>query len=124
MDIIIICFPIIRLEKVPVTHVQLCHLLDYEDQLLSIVLSHCQYSLKYGHGQDISYDLPALQKHIVDRFIHGKPQLIMDFPQVIYREDVYTAASFANIRKNVSPQVHVHVGSVYVMCVCNMCVCV
>ena len=92
-------------QQIPVAHVQLCHLLDYEHQLLSIVLSHCRYSLTYGHGQDISYDLPALQKHIVDRFIHGKPHLVLDIPQVIYRRDVYTATSFANIRKKVSPQV-------------------
>ena len=51
------------------------------------------------------YDLPALQKHIVDRFIHGKPHLVLDIPQVIYRRDVYTATSFANIRKKVSRQV-------------------
>ena len=98
-------------QQVPVAHVQLCHLLDYEHQLLSIVLSHCRYSLTYGHGQDISYDLPALQKHIVDRFIHGKPHLVLDIPQVIYRRDVYTATSFANIRKKCHARlVHVCVG--------------
>ena len=96
-------------QKIPVTHVQLCHLLDYEHQLLSIVLSHCQYSLTYGHGQDIIYDLPALQKHIVGRFIHGKPLLILDNSYVLYQKNVHTAASFANIRKKVSPQV---------LCVC------
>ena len=90
-------------QKVPVSHIQLCHLLDYEHQLLSIVLSHCRYLLRHGHGQDIRYDLPALEKHIVDRFIHGKPLLMLEIPQVVYRRDVYTATSFANIRKKVSP---------------------
>ena len=99
-------------QKIPVTHVQLFHLLDYEHQLLSIVMSHCQYSLTYGHGQDISYDLPALQKHIVDRFIHGKPLLVLDIPYVMYQKNVHTAASFANIRTKVSPQV-------LCMCVCT-----
>ena len=94
-----------KAENIPIAHVQQCHLLEYEHQLLSIVLSHCRYSLKHGQGQDISYDLPALEKHIVDRFIHGKPFLELDIPQVVYRRDVYTAASFANIRKKVSPQV-------------------
>ena len=92
-------------QKVPIAYVQQCHLLDYEHQLLSIVLSHCRYSLKHGQGQDISYDLCALEKHIVDRFIHGKPFLQLDIPQVVYRRDVYMATSFANIRKKVSPQV-------------------
>ena len=47
------------------------------------------------------------KKHIVDRFIHGKPYMQLEFPQVVYRKDVYTAEAFANIRKNVQPQVHV-----------------
>ena len=91
--------------KIPVTHVQSCHLLTYENQLLSIVLSHCCYSLRHGEAQHIQYDLPALEKHIVDRFVHGKPLLQMEIPQVIYRKDVYTATTFANIRKKVKPQV-------------------
>ena len=103
-------------EKVPVAHVQQCHLLDYEHQILPIVLSHCRYSLKYGHGQDISYDLPALEKHIVDRFIHGKPLLQLEIPQVVYRKDVYSATSFANIRKNVSPQVLLLAGGCQSVC--------
>lgn len=92
-------------QKVPVQYVQQCHLLDYEHHLLSIVLSQCQFSLKHGQGQDISYNLAALEKDIVDRFIHGKPYLILEIPQVVYRKGVYTAASFVNIRKKVSPQV-------------------
>ena len=58
-----------------------------------------------GKGQDISYDLPALEKHLLDRFIHGKPFILLDIPQVAYRKDIYTAASFAAVRKKVEPQV-------------------
>ena len=94
-----------REHKVPVSHIQHCHLLEYEHQLLSIVLSHCHYSLEHGKGQNVTYDLPALEKHVVDRFIHGKPLIQLEIPQVVYRKDVYTAETFANIRKNVSPQV-------------------
>ena len=49
----------------------------------------------------------------MDRFIHGKPLLMLEIPQVVYRRDVYTATSFANIRKKVSPQVLLE----YLMCV-------
>lgn len=107
--------------KVPVAHVQQCNLLDYEQKLLSIVLSHCHYSLQHGCGQDISYDLPALEKHIVGSFIHGKPLLQLGFPLVVYRTDVYTTATFANIRKKVYPQVF----NIYLLC-CNVsekCIC-
>ena len=58
-----------------------------------------------GKGQDVSYDLPALEKHLLDRFIHGKPFILSDIPQVVYRKDVYTAVTFAAVRKKVDPQV-------------------
>ena len=36
--------------KVPITHIHGCHLLTYEQQLPSLVLSHCHYSLAvYAH---------------------------------------------------------------------------
>lgn len=74
---------------------------------MPIILSHCHYSLTYGHGQDVEYDLDALEKHIVDRFVHGKPNLQLEIPQVVYRKDVYAARTFVNIRKKVKPQVHI-----------------
>ena len=92
--------------KVPASQIQSCHLLDYEHQILSIVLSHCHYSLEHGKGQNVSYDLQALEKNIVDRFIHGKPLILLEIPQVVYRKDVYTAKAFASIRKNIKPQVN------------------
>ena len=75
---------------------------------MSIVLSHCHYSLKHGKGQDVTYDFLALEKHIVDRFIYGKPYIQLELPQVVYRKEVHTAEAFANIRKNVQPQVCSH----------------
>lgn len=91
--------------KVPITHINHCHLVIYEQQLQSILLSHCHYSLTAGSNHLIRYDLQALEKHILDRFIHGKPMILADIPQVIYRKDTYTAARFGAIREKVSPQV-------------------
>ena len=91
--------------KIQLPHVHSCHLLNYDNQLQSILLSHCHYSLRVGHGHEVSYDLPALEKHILGRFIHGKPRILVDIPQVSYQNDVHTAATFAAVRKKVSPQV-------------------
>lgn len=91
--------------KVPITHISHCHLVIYEQQLQSILLSHCHYSLTAGSSHLVKYDFKALEKHILDRFIHGKPMILADIPQVIYRKDTYTAAMFGAIRRKVSPQV-------------------
>lgn len=91
--------------KLPLTHVHRCHLLDYKSQILPILLAHCQYSLRLGEGQNVTYDLPALEKHLLNQFFHGKPLILSDIPQVRYRKDVYTSGNFAVIRRTVSPQV-------------------
>ena len=92
--------------KIPITHLHRCHLLDHEHQLPSIILSHCHYSLKIGKGQDVKYDHQALEKHILDLFIHGKPVIVVDdIPQVVYKKDIYTTGTFADVRKKVEPQV-------------------
>ncbi len=90
---------------VPITHIHHCHLLDYEHQIVSVVLSHCCYSLRVGEAHTVQYDYQAIEKHILDKFIHGKPRILSDLPQVIYRKDIYTIVTLQAIRKNVSPQV-------------------
>ena len=98
-----------REHKIELPHLHQCHLLNYQSQLQSILLSHCRYSLKIGHAHEISYDLPALEKYILDRFIHGKPKILVYIPQVSYQKDFYTAATFAAVRKKVTPQVLNHI---------------
>ena len=95
-----------REHKVPITHVHRCHFLEYEQHLQSIILSHCHYSLAVGSGQNIKYDLPALEKNILNRFIYGKPAVLLDIACVAYRKDIYTAETFQEIRRKVKPQVN------------------
>ncbi len=94
-----------REHKVLITHIHSCHLLEYEQHLQSIILSHCHYSLTVGRGQNIKYNLPALEKHILNRFIYGKPIILLDIPHVAYCKDIYTVETFREIRRKVKPQV-------------------
>ena len=50
----------------------------------------------------MTHDLPALEKHFVDQFVHGKPLIQLHIQQITYRKDAF---SIANIRKRVAPQV-------------------
>ena len=94
-----------REHKIQLAHIHKCHLLDYQSQLQSILLSHCHYSLRMGESREVSYDLPALEKYVLDRFIHGKPTILVDIPRVSYQEDIHSASALAAVRKNVAPQV-------------------
>ena len=91
--------------KVPITHIQHCHMLEYEKQIQSIILSHCEYSLIVGKSQEVKYNLPALEKHILNQFIYGKPTIQLDIPNVAFRKDIYTVETFLDVRRKVAPQV-------------------
>ena len=91
-------------QKIPITHINQCHVLDYEHQLVPVILSHCRYSLMYGRGHQIECDFPALERHILSRFVYGKPLIMLDIPSIVYKEDRYTGATFSAIRKKI-PQV-------------------
>ncbi len=91
--------------EVPITHIHQCHVLDYEHQIISVVISHCHYSLRMGEAHTVKYDYRSLQKHILDKFIHGKPTILSDIPQVVYKKDIHSTATFAAIRAKVKPQV-------------------
>ena len=89
---------------IPSHKIQDCHMISFKDQLSHVIFSHCKYSLKSGHGADIKYDFPALEKHILDRFVRGRPMITCDIPLVSYRSEVLDALIFRQIRRNI-PQV-------------------
>ena len=60
----------VPLEKISETQLTLCH---PERELLPLVLSHCQYTLKKGGETGSSYDLQGIQTELVRRFLAGKP---------------------------------------------------
>ena len=90
-----------REHKVPINHLHQCHVLEYEPLIQSIILSHCHYSLTVGKEQEIEYDLPALERHILSQFIFGKPTILIDIPNVAYCKDAYTVEIFLEIRHKV-----------------------
>ncbi len=91
--------------KIPISHIHHCHLLDYKHKIVSVVLSHCCYSLRAGEAHTVQYDHQAIERHILDKFIRGKPRILSDIPEVVYRRDIYTTMTFDAVRKKVSPQV-------------------
>ena len=66
-------------ERVPIDFVTRSHLVAYdvERDLMPLVLAHCDYSLSVGQGTNITYNLAALERQIVDRFVNGKAHVEM-----------------------------------------------
>lgn len=91
---------------VPISHIDCYHVLDYEHKIVSVVLSHCCYNLKPGEAHTVQYDHQAIEKHIVHKFIYGKPRILSDIPEVVYKRDIYTTVTFDAVRKKI-PQVSI-----------------
>ena len=87
--------------KVPIQRIQRSQIISFEQQLTNVIFSHCKYSLKAGHGADVTYDSVALEKHILDRFVRGKPLINTFFPGMSYRSDVIEALTFIKIRRTI-----------------------
>jgi hypothetical protein len=92
--------------KVQVSQLQHFHMVSYEAEIDTVLLTHCRYSLKFGQGQDVEYDLAALQKHIYDRFIVGKPYIDRGTqPMMVFTSDVIRKDVLDQLKEKIKPQI-------------------
>ena len=94
------------------SRIQNCHLLDYQDDLIPIILLHSQLE-----GQkSVIGNILALETHIMHKFIHGKPLLIEETPEVVYTNDDSSLirAKIGSLREKIK-QVLINAG--YHLCV-------
>ncbi|XP_029363545.1 E3 ubiquitin-protein ligase rnf213-alpha [Echeneis naucrates] len=66
------------------------HVIRYEVErdLMPLVLSNTQYSVKKGQETLHEYDLPKIQQHIISRFLQGKPLITVNgIPTLVNRQD-------------------------------------
>ena len=79
-------------------------MINYEQQLIHVLMTHCKYSLKTGFGDDVTYDYASLEKHFLDRFVRGKPLIDVDIPLLAFKSDILRPIVFSRLRKSI-PQV-------------------
>lgn len=52
------------------------HLVGYgSEELLPLVLSHCNYSLKLGESTNLEYDFEAFERHLIHSFMQCKSRV-------------------------------------------------
>lgn len=82
--------------------------MHYDNKLSAIVLSHCHYSLTIDDDQNEThsdYDYAALEKHLLNEFVYGKPLIENDTRFVEFRKEVYTGKKFEKIKEKIKPEV-------------------
>ena len=95
-----------RRTSVPLVKVQPFHMVSYEGEIDSVILTHCRYSLSFGKGQEVEYDFAALEKHIYDRFLVTKPELDRrSQPLMVYTSDIIRRDVFQQLKEKLKPQV-------------------
>ena len=97
-----------RRTSVPLVKVQPFHMVSYEGEIDSVILTHCRYSLAFGKGQEVEYDFAALEKHIYDRFLVTKPEIDRrSQPLMVYTSDIIRRDVFQQLKEKLKPQVHI-----------------
>ena len=92
--------------SVPLVKVQPFHMVSYEGEIDSVILTHCRYSLSFGKGQEVEYDFAALEKHIYDRFLVTKPEMDRrSQPLMVYTSDIIRRDVFQQLKEKLKPQV-------------------
>lgn len=93
---------------IPLSQLQSSHVLNYEHKLIPVILTHCQYSLRYGKGTEVDYDFEEIEIDLFDKFIFGKPLILIDeMPRVVLRKDAHDTTFYESIIASV-PQVSKH----------------
>ena len=93
-------------KSIPLSNVQPFHMVSYEGEIDSVILTHCRYSLSFGKGQEVEYDFAGLEKHIYDRFLVTKPEIDgSSQPLMMYTSDVIRQDIFQQLRDKIKPQV-------------------
>ena len=96
-------------------------MISYEGEIDTVILTHCRYSLRFGKGQQVQYDFGALEKHIYDRFLVGKPGIDgTSQPVMVYSGDVIQQDVFEQLKKNIKPQV-IYLHGVNVISIGTLC---
>ena len=104
-------------QTLPLHEVQSCYLVANKQQFMSIVMSHCHYSFTRGKVTEVHYDLLALERHFLSRFVYGKPLFDLSTACILHQhKHIHNSENFAALRRNVHPQVnflHKHIIHVY-----------
>ncbi|KAG7491182.1 hypothetical protein MATL_G00000180 [Megalops atlanticus] len=83
------------------------HVIRYEADrdLVSLVLSNCQYSLERGQETVSEYDLPKIQQLVLTRFLQGKPLIsLTGIPTLVSRQDRNYEAIFRDVKGKIGQE--------------------
>ena len=93
-----------RSDKIPLRELDTSHVVEYEEHMQSLLLSHAHYSLAFGQGSHVTYDFEGVEQQFIEQFIQSKPLIIAEHLKFEYAREAYNQNVFRMVRVKV-PQV-------------------
>ena len=90
-----------RSDKVPLRELKARHVIEYEEQLQPLLLSHAHYSLALGQGSHVSYDFEGVEKQLTEQFIQSRPLILAEHLRFEYTREAYNLGVFEQVRHKV-----------------------
>ena len=99
-------------QRIPISHLDACHLINFEQQLLPVLISYCQYlNFMDTDTKRIQLNLAALEKCIMDQFVLGKPFIMFDVPLIVFKRELTSTLRKKIIQEQLTEQDRAHLCS-------------
>ena len=90
-----------RSDRIPLHELNTSHVIEYEEYLQPLLLSHAHYSLALGQGSHVTYDFEGVEQQFVEQFIQSKPLILAEHLRFEYTREAYNLDVFEQVRHKV-----------------------
>ena len=90
-----------RSDKVPLRELKGRHVIEYDEQLQPLLLSHAHYSLALGQGTLVSYDFEGVEKQLMEQLFQNRPLILAEHLRFEYTREAYNLGVFEQVRHKV-----------------------
>ncbi|KAI6656630.1 E3 ubiquitin-protein ligase [Oopsacas minuta] len=90
-----------RSDKIPLRELNMSHVIEYEEHLQPLLLSHAHYSLALGQGSQVTYDFEGVEQQLMEQFIQNKPLILAEHLRFEYTREAYNLGVFEQVRHKV-----------------------
>ncbi|KAI6655769.1 E3 ubiquitin-protein ligase [Oopsacas minuta] len=90
-----------RSDKIPLRELNMSYVIEYEEHLQPLLLSHAHYSLALGQGSQVTYDFEGVEQQLMEQFIQNKPLILAEHLRFEYIREAYNLGVFEQVRHKV-----------------------
>ena len=76
-------------------------MIEFEEHIQPLLLSHAHYSLALGQGTQIRYDFEGVEKQLMEQLIQSKPLIAAEHLRFEYSREAYNLGVFEQVRHKV-----------------------